>query len=178
MWCGAICDRSRPPYTASVFQFRDLHIWGGHSGSLLIPVGWLVGWVSLLRLDCKERKGKGKKKSRNKSTQATNNVGQGKAGKGWGRFRQRRVFGPWSGPQQPQQQYQMALASRLTLAGDPAEDPEDFFGASLAMFDDVINLRRWNFLLVPSTSSGSSGAYFHCICPAMRLLHFQPIPTG
>lgn len=40
----------------------------------------------------------------------------------------------------------MALASRLTLAGAPAEDPEDFFGASLSMFDDVINLRR--FLLV------------------------------
>lgn len=45
-----------------------------------------------------------------------------------------------------QQQDQMALASRLTLAGAPAEDPEDFFGASLSMFDDVINLRR--FLLV------------------------------
>lgn len=39
------------------------------------------------------------------------------------------------------QEGQMALAARLTLAGAPAEDPEDFFGASLAMFDDTINLR-------------------------------------
>lgn len=46
----------------------------------------------------------------------------------------------------------MALAARLTLAGAPAEDPEDFFGASLAMFDDTINLRRF----FPPMSHGNS----------------------
>lgn len=45
----------------------------------------------------------------------------------------------------------MALASRLTLAGAPAEDPEDFFGASLAMFDDVINLRGFFLFMCPQT---------------------------
>lgn len=53
----------------------------------------------------------------------------------------------------------MALASRLTLAGAPAEDPEDFFGASLAMFDDVINLRR------SETFSNSIPLAFPSACP-------------
>lgn len=38
----------------------------------------------------------------------------------------------------------MALTSRITLTGAPAEDPEDFFGASLGVIfpDDVMNQRE------------------------------------
>lgn len=38
----------------------------------------------------------------------------------------------------------MALALRLTPAGGPAEEPEDFFGDSLGVVfqDDTMNLRR------------------------------------
>lgn len=38
----------------------------------------------------------------------------------------------------------MALALRLSRAGDPATDPEDFFGDSLGVVfeDDTLNLRR------------------------------------
>lgn len=38
----------------------------------------------------------------------------------------------------------MALALRLSPAGDPATDPEDFFGDSLGVVfeDDTLNLRR------------------------------------
>lgn len=38
----------------------------------------------------------------------------------------------------------MTLALRLTPAGDPATDPEDFFGDSLGVVfeDDTLNLRR------------------------------------
>jgi hypothetical protein len=38
----------------------------------------------------------------------------------------------------------MALTSRITLTGAPAEDPEDFFGSSLGVIfpDDVMNQRE------------------------------------
>lgn len=38
----------------------------------------------------------------------------------------------------------MALTSRITLTGPPAEDPEDFFGSSLGVIfpDDVTNQRE------------------------------------
>lgn len=41
----------------------------------------------------------------------------------------------------------MALTSRITLAGPPAEDPEDYFGASLGVIfpDDVMNQRECVF---------------------------------
>lgn len=40
----------------------------------------------------------------------------------------------------------MALALRLTLAGGPAEEPEDFFGDALGVIfeDDTMNLRRYS----------------------------------
>lgn len=39
---------------------------------------------------------------------------------------------------------EMALTSRITLTGAPAEDPEDFFGSSLGVIfpDDVMNQRE------------------------------------
>lgn len=41
----------------------------------------------------------------------------------------------------------MALTSRITLAGPPADDPEDYFGASLGVIfpDDVMNQRECVF---------------------------------
>lgn len=43
----------------------------------------------------------------------------------------------------------MSLALRLTPAGGPAEDPEDFFGDSLGVVfrDDTLNLRKFSALL-------------------------------